>query len=80
MSRRLPTYDTPSDTFCSECKQRCLIVGLENEFSYSGTHCNHGQAGTEYPPDWGSPVSDCCYADITDVTAASFATLLNRLK
>lgn len=66
MSRKLPEYDTPLGTHCTECNEPCLIVGLQNEFDYSGTHCNHGAAGTEYPFDWGSPVSNCCDAEVTD--------------
>ena len=63
---RLPIYEQPVDCYCTVCGDRCQIIPLENEFSYSGTHCSHGNPGTHYPPDWGEPVSDCCEADTTD--------------
>ena len=66
MTRNIPHYETPAGTYCTECREPCQIVPLRNEFSYSGTHCNHGQPGTEYPSDWGSPVSECCDAEVTD--------------
>ena len=64
--RTLPTYETPADTICGECKQPCKIVGLRNEFDYAGTHCSFGNTGTHYPSGYGDPVSDCCDADILD--------------
>lgn len=62
--RKLPKYGTPEGTTCPECGEFCVIVPLQNEFSYSGTHCTHGRVGVEYPAGWGSPVSDCCEADM----------------
>lgn len=64
--KKLPEYETPPGTTCPDCGEPCLIVPLQNEFDYAGTHCNNGKAGTHYPMDWGSPVSDCCEADIGD--------------
>ena len=66
MSRKAPEYETPDETYCTQCGERCTIIPLENEFDYPGTHCTHGHAGTHYPPGWGSPVSDCCEADTCD--------------
>ena len=48
------------DAICPNCDEPCEIVPLDSSFSYSGTHCTHGQSGTHYPSDYGSPVSDCC--------------------
>ena len=62
--RKIPEYETPTGTKCPECGEYCMIVALQNEFDYAGTHCNHGEAGTHYPNDWGRPVSDCCEADM----------------
>ena len=45
---------------CSECGLPCEVIPLDNSFDYSGTHCTHGNGGTHYPPDYGTPVSDCC--------------------
>ena len=64
MVRKIPKYETPEDQECPECNLPCKIVPNLNEFSYPGTHCTHGQAGTHYPVDWGNPVSDCCEAEI----------------
>lgn len=66
MSRQVPTYDTPLGTYCLQCGEPCKLIALENEFDYSGTHCSNGRAGTHYPADWGSPVSDCCEVDTED--------------
>ena len=63
---KVPKYETPKDCFCTQCGERCELIALENEFSYSGTHCNHGKAGKHDPSEWGSPVSDCCEADTDD--------------
>lgn len=57
---RVPTYTTPADFRCPSCGESCTIIALENDFDYGGTHCTHGKSGTEYPSDWGSPVSSCC--------------------
>jgi hypothetical protein len=65
--RKIPEYDTPPWAMCSQCKEPCLVVPLMNEFDYAGTHCNHGKAGTEYPSDWGRPVSDCCESEVTEM-------------
>ena len=40
---------------CSMCLEICSIE--EEEFSYSPTHCNHGQDGVHKT---GHYVSDCC--------------------
>ena len=43
---------------CSDCKQPCA---LEKEtFSYSGTHCTHGQDGVHWTGYW---LSGCCGAE-----------------
>ena len=65
---RIPTYTTPANFRCPECGQECKIIANENEFSYPGTHCTHGRGGTEYPSDWGNPISDCCEAEIEDIS------------
>ena len=59
-----PTYDAPPGTRCPSCGCFCRVVPLRNEFDYAGTHCTYGQPGIHYPAGWGSPVSDCCEADI----------------
>ena len=59
----IPSYQTPEGFRCPDCNAECLIIALQNEFDYSGTHATHGKSGTEYPSDWGSPVTDCCEAD-----------------
>jgi hypothetical protein len=66
MGRKAPEYTTPAECYCTQCGERCDLIALENEFDYSGTHCNNGTAGTHYPCDWGQPVSDCCESDTTD--------------
>ena len=58
----LPSYQTPADFRCPDCNNECLIIGLDSSFDYSGTHCTEGASGTEYPSDYGSPVSSCCEA------------------
>ncbi len=68
MSPRAPEYITPPGTRCPDCGEPCRVVPLRNEFDYAGTHCTYGRPGTHYPAGWGSPVSDCCEADI-DATA-----------
>lgn len=60
----IPRYDTPEGTVCPECGEPCIVVPLLNHFSYSGTHCTFGGGGIEFPSDWGSPVSDCCEAEM----------------
>ena len=45
----------PEDCWCTECKEPCRLE--EETFNYSGTHCNHGIAGTHHT---GIYVSDCC--------------------
>jgi hypothetical protein len=64
--RKLSIYKTPPDFLCPACNQPCRIVALDNSFSYSGTHCTHGQSGIHYPFDYGNPVTDCCEADVSD--------------
>ena len=64
--QQIPEYETPADCFCTQCGERCQLIALQNEFDYSGTHCNNGQPGTHYPSDWGIPVSECCEADTDD--------------
>ena len=49
------------DYCCSSCGSPCGTV--EETFDYSGTHCNHGIAGTHHT---GHYVSDCCFAELTD--------------
>lgn len=61
-----PIYYTPEDQECPLCNQPCKIIPLLNEFDHGGTHCTHGQDGTHFPFDWGSPISDCCEFEITD--------------
>ena len=63
---KLPVYETPADCYCTQCGERCQLIALQNEFSYSGTHCNNGKPGTHYPPDRGIAVSECCEADTDD--------------
>ncbi len=60
----LPDYETPDDFVCPECEEYCHIIPLDNSFDYSGTHCTHGLSGTEYPPDYGIPVTDCCEVQV----------------
>jgi len=64
--RKLSIYKTPPDFLCPACNQPCRIVALDNSFSYSGTHCTHGQSGVHYPSGYDSPVTDCCEADVPD--------------
>jgi hypothetical protein len=51
---------------CPECGELSEIIPLDNAFSYSGTHCTHGQGGTHYPSDYGSPVTACCEAPVDE--------------
>ena len=62
--KTLPTWKTPTDFLCPACKQSCKIIALDDSFSYSGTHCTGGQAGIHYPSDYGTPVTDCCEAEV----------------
>ena len=64
---KLPVYITPPNQHCPECGEPCTIIALDNAFDYAGTHCTAGVGGTEYPPNWGSPVSDCCEAFIDNI-------------
>jgi len=64
--KRLPTWVTPPDFKCPACHQPCKIIAIDTSFSYSGTHCTHGQAGIHYPSDYGNPVTDCCEADVPE--------------
>jgi hypothetical protein len=52
------------DPVCSDCGEPCKVIGLDNSFDYAGTHCTHGKGGTHRPEGYGSPVSDCCEAEI----------------
>ena len=68
MRRKKPNpYITPDGFLCPECNELCTIVPLDNSFDYPGTHCNNGKSGTHYPSDYGTPVSDCCEAEIFDL-------------
>ena len=51
---------------CPKCGEFCEIVPLDNSFDFAGTHCTHGQSGTNYPNDHGSPVSNCCDAPMEE--------------
>lgn len=62
--RKLPSYKTPDGQTCPDCGHLCTIIAYDNSFSYSGTHCTHGQGGIHYPDGYGDPVSDCCDAYI----------------
>jgi len=62
--KKLPIYITPDDFICPACNCPCTIIALDNSFSYSGTHCTAGQPGVHYPSGYGSPVTDCCEADV----------------
>jgi len=64
--KKLPTYITPENFLCPACNQPCRIIALDNSFDYAGTHCTYGQSGIHYPAGYGSPVTDCCEADVPD--------------
>lgn len=64
--KKLPHYKTPDNFLCPACNQPCKIIGWDNSFSYSGTHCTHGESGIHYPPGYGDPVTSCCEADVPD--------------
>jgi hypothetical protein len=57
-------YEPPTTTICPDCGEECTIVPLDNSFDYAGTHCTHGRSGTHKPEGYGTPVSDCCDAEI----------------
>ena len=61
---KLPTYSTPPNFTCPECGELADIVGDDNSFDFSGTHCTHGQSGTHYPEGWGAPICSCCEAPL----------------
>ena len=52
---------------CTQCGKPCGIIPLDNSFDYSGTHCTMGLGGTHYPAGYGTPVSDCCEAEYTEI-------------
>lgn len=64
--KKLPFYITPKDFLCPSCNKPCTIIALDNSFSYSGTHCTGGLSGIHYPSGYGSPVTDCCEADVSN--------------
>lgn len=63
---KLPIYITPENFICPACNSPTIIIALDNSFGYSGTHCTHGQSGTYYPSGYGSPVTSCCEANVSD--------------
>ena len=63
--RKENPYVTPEGFVCPECNEECEIIPLDNSFSYSGTHCTNGIGGTEYPDDYGSPVTSCCEIEVS---------------
>jgi hypothetical protein len=62
--KNLPFYKTPDNFLCPACNQPCTIIAWDNSFSYSGTHCTAGRDGIHYPAGYGSPVTDCCEAEV----------------
>lgn len=62
--KKLSNYITPQNFLCPACNQPCTIIALDNAFDYSGTHCTAGKSGIHYPSSYGSPVTDCCEADV----------------
>ena len=62
----LEDYYIKGEIRCSECGAACKAVPLRNDFDYAATHCTHGQGGTHFPDDYGTPVSDCCEAPIME--------------
>lgn len=55
--------DMEYDIYCCDCKEICKPI--KESFNYSGTHCTYGLSGTHYT---GRYVSDCCGADICELT------------
>ena len=55
-------FRSPDDAICTDCKEECLVVPLDNSFTYAGTHCTGGRSGIHKPAGYGDPVSDCCEA------------------
>ena len=49
---------------CNDCGEECQIIGIDDSFDYSGTHCTYGRSGTHRVPVY--PGSDCCEADTTE--------------
>lgn len=47
-------------TTCPKCKKECKVIEVDESFTYSGTHCTEGKAGTHNVPVY--YVSDCCEA------------------
>ena len=52
------TEDDIEIYICLDCLDQCIPE--EETFSYSGTHCTHGQSGTHHT---GHYTSDCCGAE-----------------
>lgn len=71
MRPKSPVYTTPDNQRCPDCGEPCTIIALDDSFDYSGTHCTGGIAGTYYPSDCGTPVSDCCESPIPDAEIES---------
>lgn len=63
--RAMDDQEDDSDVIrCPECGEECNVIPLDNAFGYAGTHCTGGLGGTHYPDGYGTPVSECCEAEI----------------
>lgn len=61
-----PIYSTPLEFVCPFCGEFSTIIPLQNEFSYSGTHCTGGRSEVHYPSDWGIPICSICEEPIQE--------------
>jgi hypothetical protein len=46
--------------YCGECGEECIIIMVDDSFSYAGTHCTGGIGGVHQASHF---ESDCCEAE-----------------